>query len=108
LKVSTSPSTSKHTDQEKVLAQLAATCKDVADELLDTHKTLEVLGSTHRTWKSFRQALRTVWKRDKINTFQVDWNIDYIVFVIYVGGDSSLWQVGGGTRRSYSYNLQEL
>ena len=60
------------------------------------------------TSKSFRQALRTVWKRDKIDTFQVDWNIDYIVFVIYVGGDSSLWQVGGGTRRSYSYNLQEL
>lgn len=44
---------------------LAAQCKDVADELLYILNTIKVKGP-HRKWRSFLQALRSVWKEDQI------------------------------------------
>ncbi|KAJ9616952.1 hypothetical protein H2200_000672 [Cladophialophora chaetospira] len=45
---------------------LAALCKAIADELIATIQSLQVREGSHRKWQSFRQALNTVWKKDKI------------------------------------------
>ena len=44
---------------------LASQCKDVTIKLLDVLDDLKVRGS-HRKWKSFVQALRSVWKKEEI------------------------------------------
>lgn len=52
------------------ISTLAASCKAVADELLSAIKDLQVKDGAHRRWQSFRQALRTIWKKDDITKFQ--------------------------------------
>lgn len=47
------------------MRSLASQCKDVARELLDVLEKIKVKGS-HRKWKSFVQALRSVWRKDEI------------------------------------------
>ena len=44
---------------------LAGQCKGVAEELLEVLDKIKVKGS-HRKWKSFMQALRSVWKKEQI------------------------------------------
>ena len=52
--------------EERALGKLAATCKSVADELLTTLRDLRVAEGPHRKWSSFRKALKTIWKKEKI------------------------------------------
>lgn len=47
------------------MRSLASTCKDVAAELLGTLDKIRVR-EPHRKWKSFVQALRSVWKKEQI------------------------------------------
>lgn len=46
---------------------LASQCKKVALELLRVLETLKVEGP-HKKWKSFMQALRSVWKKEQIQS----------------------------------------
>jgi hypothetical protein len=47
------------------ILDLAAECKDVSRRLLGALEEIKVKGS-HRRWKSFVQALKSVWKREEI------------------------------------------
>ena len=47
------------------IRDLAGQCKDVTIELLDVLNDLKVRGP-HKRWKSFVQALRSVWKKEEI------------------------------------------
>ncbi len=47
------------------LRSLASRCKDVATELLGTLDKIKVRGP-HQKWKSFVQALRSVWEKERI------------------------------------------
>lgn len=55
---------------EQKIYELASSSKALADELLATIQGLQISGSRHRKWRSFRQALNTVWKKDKIGDLQ--------------------------------------
>ena len=44
---------------------LASQCKDVANELLETLRRVRVQDS-HKKWRSFVQALRSVWEKSRI------------------------------------------
>ncbi|ORY14705.1 hypothetical protein BCR34DRAFT_225132 [Clohesyomyces aquaticus] len=56
---------------EGELRQLASSCRSVAVELLDIVQALKVnKNCKHRKWRSFRQALKTVWKQSDIDTLQ--------------------------------------
>jgi N-terminal domain on NACHT_NTPase and P-loop NTPases len=55
------------TDDEKELRKVAGSCKEVANELLEALHEIKVVGA-HRKWQSFRQALRNVMKREKIQS----------------------------------------
>ena len=47
------------------MRSLAGNCKDVAAELLELLDKIKVHGA-NRKWKSFVQALRSVWKKEQI------------------------------------------
>jgi N-terminal domain on NACHT_NTPase and P-loop NTPases len=51
--------------EELALHDIAKTCKEVADELLAVLEDLKVKGE-HEKWESFKQAFRTVVRREKI------------------------------------------
>jgi hypothetical protein len=53
--------------------QLGRECKGVATELLAALGKLKVQGS-HRRWNSFRQALSTIWQKDKIDALEMRLN----------------------------------
>lgn len=52
------------------LRKVAASCKDVADELLGILDGIRV-NSPHKKWQSFRQALRSVIKKESIQSFRL-------------------------------------
>ena len=54
---------------EEDLKKLAASCKEIADELLAILRDLGVK-SPHQKWQSFRQALRTARKKEKIDALE--------------------------------------
>ena len=47
------------------LRNLASQCKDFVEQLFRILKDLKVKGD-NRKWKSFLQALRTIWKKEQI------------------------------------------
>ncbi len=53
------------TKDEEALRKLAESCKLVANELLLVLELLRLQSPGHN-WQSFRKALRTVWKKNKI------------------------------------------
>lgn len=56
---------------EAELRKLSASCVKVANELLTTVKLLKVdKNCKHRKWRSFRQALKFVWKQSDIDGLQ--------------------------------------
>lgn len=63
-------STTMRSREEKALGSLAGVCKDVADELLSVVQKLKVTEGPHRRMRSFHQALKSVWKKDRIDAFQ--------------------------------------
>lgn len=50
------------------VSSLASDCKDVATELLKTLDKIKVQ-APHQKWKSFMQALRSVWKKEQVEIF---------------------------------------
>jgi len=54
---------------EKNLQMIGISCKSVAEELRATVEDLRVKGKYNK-WQSFRQALRSVWKKDKIQALE--------------------------------------
>jgi hypothetical protein len=56
--------------EEQALVELAGSCKRLADDLLATIKDLKVNDGPNRKWRSFRQGLITLWKKDKIDAVQ--------------------------------------
>ena len=56
--------------EDEALAVLATSCRGVAHEFLAIVQKLKVQGDSHRKWKSFLQALRTVWKKQDIKTLR--------------------------------------
>lgn len=70
---SSSQSTSEEIEcspEEHALGRVADSCKETADELLSTIHGLKVTTGSRRKWRSFRQALKSVWKQQKIEALQ--------------------------------------
>lgn len=71
LKGSTGLNKQSLTADEAALRRLAASCHTVAVELLNVVKTLKIdNNSNHRKWRSFRQAIKSVWKQSDIDNLQ--------------------------------------
>ncbi|KAI9789916.1 MAG: hypothetical protein M1816_005685 [Peltula sp. TS41687] len=54
------------TDDEKGLENVAASCITAGNDLIQKLSGLQI-NSRHRRWRSIRQALKTVWKKDDID-----------------------------------------
>ena len=68
--VSSALTAHKPSKEEKALGELATSCKDIADDLMKIINELKVKGDTHRKWKSFHSALKTVGKKSYIEELQ--------------------------------------
>lgn len=54
-------------ESDQALEDICRACVEVSKELVDRLEKLKVPdGHPHRKWKSFRQALKTVWSKEKI------------------------------------------
>lgn len=54
--------------QHRRLKQICEECSEISKELLEHLRVLKVpKGSEHRRWKSFRQALKSVWDKKAID-----------------------------------------
>ena len=54
--------------QHRRLQQICKECAEISKELLEHLRDLKVpKGSEHRKWKSFRQALKSVWDKKAID-----------------------------------------
>lgn len=51
---------------QRALKEATQDCKQVADDFLLAIDNLKVAGS-HRQWKSFRQAFKSVWKKEGLD-----------------------------------------
>jgi hypothetical protein len=60
------PSQQSLDDSDISLVKLGEQCASVAAELIHALEELKVRGTTHLRWKSFRKALKGVWKREEI------------------------------------------
>lgn len=63
--VSASATRKKLSPAEVALREVTIECKEVADDFSKAINKLKVTGN-HRGWKSFRQALKSVWKKEGI------------------------------------------
>jgi hypothetical protein len=55
-------------DEEKSLQNMSDECIKIANELLDRLEKLKVKREArHRAWKSFRQALKSVWSKHDLD-----------------------------------------
>ncbi|OQV08118.1 hypothetical protein CLAIMM_12437 isoform 2 [Cladophialophora immunda] len=57
-------------EAEAEIVKIAASSSSIADELLATIKNLKIGEGPYKKWRSFRQALNTIWKKDKIARLQ--------------------------------------
>jgi hypothetical protein len=55
---------------EKEIRTLALQSKSIADELIATIPFLDPNATSHRRWRSFLQAIHTVWDKSKISTLR--------------------------------------
>jgi hypothetical protein len=51
---------------DRILEDICRGCLDVSKELIPRLEKLKVMGGSHRKWKSFRQALKSVWSKESI------------------------------------------
>lgn len=65
-----SPRSSILSKNDKTLRDLSSQCHEVSNELLSVLKSLEVKGKGER-WESFYQALRSEWKKERIQELQL-------------------------------------
>lgn len=54
-------------EDDQALNTICDSCIEIAGELSDHLDKLKVRGQKYRRWKSFRQALKTVWKKEAID-----------------------------------------
>ena len=57
------------TDAEKDQEKIGQDCQEVAEELLSVLRRLQTSGRLSQ-WQSFRQALRTQWREDEIQSLE--------------------------------------
>lgn len=63
--------TSRSDSPDSRLIRLAQACHEVAQNLLDITESLTLDPNTrHRRWRSFRQALKSVWKQGRIDELE--------------------------------------
>jgi small-conductance mechanosensitive channel len=55
------------TDSDVALCKLSEQCSGVAGELAEALDKLSAQGTSHRRWKSFRQALKSMMKREEVD-----------------------------------------
>jgi hypothetical protein len=53
------------TSDELELSKVAMACRTLTEELIDSIQNMKVEDGPHRKWKTFRQALSCVWKKQK-------------------------------------------
>jgi len=56
--------------EERTLIKLGEYCREVSDELLRVLQSLRLKGGSHKKWKSFYLALKSVWKEEEIVALQ--------------------------------------
>ncbi|KAF4633368.1 hypothetical protein G7Y89_g4751 [Cudoniella acicularis] len=54
-------------EDEQALNTICDSCVNIANELSEYLEKLKVKGQKYRRWKSFRQALKTVWRKEDID-----------------------------------------
>jgi hypothetical protein len=57
-------------ESDQILEEICKGCVDVSKQLLTRMEKLKVKDTKHRKWKSFRQALKTVWSKEGIREIQ--------------------------------------
>lgn len=79
-------------DSEIALRKLSDQCSGVAEELVDTLEKLKVQGTANRRWKSFRQALKGLMKKEEVDAmakrlqdFGEELNLHILVSMRYAG-----------------------
>ncbi|KAE8453239.1 hypothetical protein EG329_011306 [Mollisiaceae sp. DMI_Dod_QoI] len=55
---------------EETLKNLSEQCMEVSNELLSVLDGLKVKGDDHRVWASFSQALKSIWKKEEIDSLR--------------------------------------
>ncbi len=65
-----STSSASRSSRDLAIAKFASRCKEVSDELLAVVAKLKVADGSNRNWRSFRKALKTLWKKEKIQSLQ--------------------------------------
>lgn len=55
------------TADEKALHEMCDKCTDISNNLIAHLEQLKVKGDHHRKWKSFRQALKSVWNEKELD-----------------------------------------
>ena len=59
------------TDSEVALRKLSEQCSGVAEELIGALEKLKVQGTSNRRWKSFRQALKGLMKKEELDAITI-------------------------------------
>lgn len=62
--------TASRSSRDVAVEKFAGRCKDISDELLKVIAELKVVDGPNRKWRSFRKALKTLWKKEKIQSLQ--------------------------------------
>ncbi|RDW63383.1 hypothetical protein BP6252_10928 [Coleophoma cylindrospora] len=62
--------TTKRSEKEQTLRSMAASCKEIADDLRTTLKKLTVQKTRYRKFDSFRSALKSMWSKKKLDELE--------------------------------------
>ena len=94
------PSSATVTESNLALRKLSKQCSSVAGELLDALEKLKVHGSSNRRWKSFRQALKGLMKKDEVDAiaqrlqhFRNELNIHILVSMRYALPNACVYSI---------------
>lgn len=60
----------RRSQEEEALVEVAKSCTETVDELLSIIRKLKVTNGPHKKWHSFRQALKSVWRQERIDALQ--------------------------------------
>ncbi|KAI1651407.1 uncharacterized protein F4817DRAFT_130607 [Daldinia loculata] len=74
------------------ISDLASTCKLNCDRLLETVRELKGRNGTHTRWKSFKLALKTVWKDNKIADLEQSLHHTQATLILHICAMTSYWQ----------------
>ncbi|KAI1658413.1 hypothetical protein F4813DRAFT_48238 [Daldinia decipiens] len=74
------------------IGDLAGTCKLYCDRLLETVRELKGKNGTHTRWKSFKLALKTVWKENKIADLEQSLHHTQTTLILHICAMTSYWQ----------------